>query len=161
MKTSKINPDLEMLAYNLKPLHENMAGLLFTQIVKSNEQMIKENTLWEKNDPNAPRERFVEQVMGKDTSVDKNFTVRITASNLMDAWKRSSSPTNSDDMAKFLKEQGINKKVIKHAYEQMKLAPPGRAKAMVEIAEIKKEIKKLISEDRQQLYQILKSGVIR
>jgi len=59
----------------------------------------------------------------------KNMTTKITADKLTSAWTKAGAPTDSDELYKFLTDQGVNSDVVKTAYQAMKIAPPKDAGA--------------------------------
>jgi len=142
----------ESLKYNLRPLTEGQCALLFKKIATLNHQMITEGIIWEKDDPAAPKQSFMQKVMGKAGEIGKNLTTKTTASKLMTAWTKAGSPADSDALADFLKQQGVNDQVIAQTFSDMKLPKPGSGKTVAEIAAIKKEIAKL---DKQSLMYIM------
>jgi len=142
----------ESLKYNLRPLTEAQCGLLFSKIARLNHQMIIESIIWEKGDPAAPKQSLMQKVIGKAGEIGKNLTTKTTASKLMAAWTKAGSPADSDALADFLKQQGINDQVITQTFGDMKLPKPGSGKTVAEIAAIKKEIAKL---DKQSLMYIM------
>lgn len=157
----KKTPVVEALIYNLKPLNEGMVELLFKRVTATNNQMISEGVIWEKNDPAQPKQSFMQKVMGKASEFGKNLTTKVTASKLMSAWNKAGAPTDSDDIAEFLKGQGVNADVVAQSYQGMKLPPPGKGKSMAEIAAIKKELQALPVPERQQLLALLtKPGAV-
>ena len=146
----------EALQYNLKPLSEAQASLLFRRISETNRTMIAEGVIWEAgNEPEGQKPSFMQKVMGKAGEIGKNLTTKVTASKLMSAWKTAGSPTDSDGLADFLKQQGVNDQVIADTYAGMQLPPPGKGAGMAELANIKKEIEQLGPKTRQQLADFL------
>jgi len=64
-------------------------------------------------------------VGAKAAKVGKNMTTKITADKLNSAWKKAGSPTDSDEIAKILRQQGVSDKVLAPVYKQLgaKLPP--------------------------------------
>lgn len=146
----------EALQYNLKPLTEAQASLLFRRISETNRSMIAEGIIWEAGqEPAGQKPSFMQKVMGKAKDFGKNLTTKVTASKLMSAWKSAGSPSDSDGLADFLKQQGVNDQVIADTYAGMQLPPPGKGAGMTELANIKKEIEQLGPKTRQQLADFL------
>lgn len=61
--------------------------------------------------------------------VGKNLANKTTADKLRAAWTKAGSPTDSDAVYKFLKDQGVDPSVINSAYDSMKLPTPAQAAA--------------------------------
>ena len=146
----------EALLYNLRPLSEAQTAYLFKRITETNHAMITEGVIWEAGEePEGQKPSFMQKVMGKAGEIGKNLTTKVTASKLMSAWKKAGSPTDSDGLADFLKQQGVNDQVIADTYANMQLPPPGKGAGMAELAAIKKEIEQLGPKTRQQLTDFL------
>lgn len=146
----------EALKYNLKPLTEAQVAYLFGKIATTNHDMIAEGVIWEQGqEPEGQKKSLMQKVMGKAGEIGKNLTTKVTASKLMTAWKSAGSPTDSDALADFLKQQGVNDQVVTQTYTGMKLPAPGTAKTTAEIAAIKKEIAMLGPKSAKQLADLL------
>jgi hypothetical protein len=151
----------EALKYNLRPLTEAQCALLFSRISLLNYQMITEGAIWEQGqEPEGQKPSFMQRVMGKAGEIGKNLTTKTTASKLMSAWTKAGSPSDSDSLAEFLKQQGVNDQVITQTFKDMQLPSPGTGKTMAEISAIKKEIAALDPENAKKLMGLLtqKSG---
>lgn len=146
----------EALLYNLRPLSEAQTAYLFKRIAETNHAMITEGVIWEAGEePEGQKPSFMQKVMGKAKDFGKNLTTKVTASKLMSAWMSEGSPSDSDGLADFLKQQGVNDQVIADTYANMQLPPPGKGAGMAELAAVKKEIEQLGPKTRQQLTDFL------
>ena len=58
----------------------------------------------------------------------KNLTTKVTADKLQSAWKKAGSPTDSEDVAKVLKDAGVPDDMVKQVYTDMKVPLPGSPK---------------------------------
>ena len=58
----------------------------------------------------------------------KNLTTKVTADKLQSAWKKAGSPTDSEDLAKVLKDAGVPQDMVKQVYTDMKVPLPGSPK---------------------------------
>jgi len=146
----------EALKYNLRPLTEAQCALLFSKIAQLNHDMITEGVIWEQgNEPEGKKPSFMQKVMGKASEIGKNLTTKTTASKLMSAWKKAGSPADSDSIAEFLKQQGVNDQVVAQTFKDMQLPAPGAGKIQAEIAAIKKEIAALDPESSKKLMGLL------
>jgi len=87
-----------------RPLTEGQVGLMFKSVQQLNE---------------GPMD-WIKKKAG-------NLTTKITADKLMGAWKKAGSPTDSNEVAEFLKGQGVVDDVVAQVYQTMKLPSPGTA----------------------------------
>jgi hypothetical protein len=87
-----------------RPLTEGQVGYMFKQI-----QLLNEGPM--------------DWIKKKAT----NLTTKVTADKLMSAWKKAGSPTDSNEVAEFLKGQGIVDDAVAQVYQTMKLPSPGTA----------------------------------
>lgn len=55
----------------------------------------------------------------------KQATEKITSAKLFASWKLEGSPTDSEELAKFLQGQGVGDDIVKQVYTDMKLPAPG------------------------------------
>lgn len=145
----------EALIYNLRPLTESQIYLMFNKIESRNERMLSEGLLMEKDDPAAPKQGFMQKVMGKVGEFGKNLTTKVTASKLNSAWKKAGSPTDSDELADFLGKQGVNQEVVAGVFKGMRLPAPGTAGTEREIVNIKKELTQLGPETQKQMLAMM------
>lgn len=146
----------EEILYNLRPLSESMAAILFKRVAVTNHRMLSEGIIWEQGqEPEGQKPSFMQKVMGKASEFGKNLTTKVTASKLMSAWKQEGSPPDSDGIAEFLKKQGVNDQVITQTFKDMQLPPPGKGQATAEIADLKKEIAELGPESAKKLMGFL------
>lgn len=95
--------------------------------------------------------------------VGKQATEKVTSAKLMAAWKLEGSPTDSEQLRKFLQDfGGIDAAVVDKVYTDMKL-PTGRqeptpdqeSKAQTAYAQVKDQIKQLNTKQRKQLAALL------
>ena len=66
-------------------------------------------------------------VGAKATKVGKNMTTKVTADKLNSAWKKAGSPTDSDEIAKILRQQGVSDEVLAPVYKQLGAKLPAAA----------------------------------
>ena len=85
-----------------RPLTEGQVGYMFKEIQKLNE---------------GPMD-WIKKKAG-------NLTTKITADKLMSAWNKAGSPTDSNEVAEFLKTQGVVDDTVAQVYQTMKLPSPG------------------------------------
>jgi hypothetical protein len=85
-----------------RPLTEGQVGYMFKEIQKLNE---------------GPMD-WIKKKAG-------NLTTKITADKLMSAWNKAGAPTDSNEVAEFLKTQGVVDDTVAQVYQTMKLPSPG------------------------------------
>lgn len=91
-------------------------------------------------------------------TVGKNLTTKVTADKLNSAWKKAGSPMDSEQLKKFLTDQGVATEVVDKVYTDMKLpAASAAAGAAVSIEEIEKTIMQLNNKQQKQMMAYLKS----
>jgi hypothetical protein len=100
------------------------------------------------------------KVMNKARTVGTNLTTKITADKLNSAWQKARSPTDSNELAKFLEKQGVGADVVNQVYGSMKLPAPGSAAdaPAVDIEAIKKMIATLPTDRKVRLLKSLEKG---
>jgi ribosomal protein L12E/L44/L45/RPP1/RPP2 len=91
-----------------KKLSEGQVYLVFNKIVTRNNYLIIEG-------------RLVEGPMDWLKNKAKNLTTKVTADKLNSAWQKAGSPTDSEQLKKFLTDQGVAKEVVDKVYTDMKL----------------------------------------
>jgi hypothetical protein len=92
-------------------------------------------------------------------AVGKQITNKNTYEKLWASWKLEGSPTDSEELAKFLKGQGVSDEVVGKVYGDMKLPKPGSAPAAgVDIETVKQMIAKLPVDRKARLLTYLLGG---
>ena len=93
----------------------------------------------------------------------KNLTTKVTADKLNSAWQKAGSPTDSEELKKFLTDQGVAVEVVDKVYTDMKLPAAGAAadpeaaaaldpkQAETLYATVKKEILSLDKKSQKQM----------
>ncbi len=97
----------------------------------------------------------------------KNLTTKVTADKLNSAWKKAGSPMDSDQLATFLQDQGVDAGIVDKVYADLKLptasdaagdagdqkAAPGeeKAKGKTDYASIKELVLKLDKKGKQRI----------
>lgn len=116
---SKKTANQEAYYVQKKPLSEGQVYILFDHIVDySHIDMIAE----------GPMDMLKKgaAAVGKGLSwAGKQATEKITSAKLLASWKLEGSPTDSAELAEFLKGQGVEDAVIAASYEAMSLPTPG------------------------------------
>jgi hypothetical protein len=77
----------------------------------------------------------------------KQATEKITSAKLLASWKLEGSPTDSEELAKFLQGQGVGDDIVKQVYTDMKLPVAGAQPAADQPADIE-TVKKMLSKVR-------------
>lgn len=120
-----------------RPLSEGQIYMLFNKIDRQQDMIMEGPMDLLKKGAGA---------VGKAASwVGKQTTEKITSAKLFASWKLEGSPTDSEELAKFLQGQGVSDDIVKQVYTDMKLPAPGSAPAekAVDIETVKQMIQKL------------------
>ena len=97
-----------------KKLSEGQVYLVFNKIVTRNNYLLTEG-------------RLVEGPMDWLKTKAKNLTTKVTADKLNSAWQKAGSPTDSEELKKFLIDQGVATEVVDKVYTTMQLPAAGAA----------------------------------
>jgi len=90
----------------------------------------------------------------------KNLTTKVTADKLNSAWQKAGSPTDSEELKKFLVAQGVATEVVDKVYTTLKLPAAGTDPAAAALdpkqaetlyAKVKKEILTLDKKSQKQM----------
>jgi len=170
----------ESIYRQTRPLSEGQVYFLFNRV-----ETLNEGPLWDKLKDQG--KKAADAVKSKAAEVGSNLTNKVTASKLNAAWKKADSPTDSNELADFLKQQGISDDVIQQVYQTMNIempagqqqepeqdqqasdqqkdqqpaAQPAQQQQVDAVPSVKlviEKIKKLSQEDRTALLQDLKQG---
>jgi hypothetical protein len=132
-----------------KKLSEGQVYLVFNKIVTHNNYLLTEG-------------RLVEGPMDWLKTKAKNLTTKVTADKLNSAWQKAGSPTDSEQLKKFLTDQGVATEVVDKVYATLKLpaagADPAAGAAALDpkqaetlYAKVKKEIVTLDKKSQKQI----------
>ena len=133
-----------------RPLSEGQVYLLLKKIAAT--EQINEGPMdWVKKGAAA---------VGKGIQrVGQNITNKVTYEKLLAGWKLDGSPTDSEELKKFLTSMEISDDIVNKVYTDMKLDTSSSAEtpaaATSGYAEIKKLIMQLNTKDRQRMIQYL------
>ena len=97
-----------------KKLSEGQVYVVFNKIVTRNNYLLTEG-------------RLVEGPMDWLKTKAKNLTTKVTADKLNSAWQKAGSPTDSEELKKFLIDQGVATEVVDKVYTTMQLPAAGAA----------------------------------
>jgi hypothetical protein len=95
-----------------KKLSEGQVYLVFNRIVTRNNYLLTEG-------------RLIEGPMDWLKTKAKNLTTKVTADKLNSAWQKAGSPTDSEELKKFLIDQGVATEVVDKVYTTLKLPAAG------------------------------------
>lgn len=96
--------------------------------------------------------------VGKGLSwVGKQTTEKITSAKLFASWKLEGSPTDSEELAKFLQGQGVSDDIVKQVYTDMKLPAPGSEAAAADVESLKKMLSAMSVDEKVEIYKTLSS----
>ena len=132
-----------------KRLSEGQVYLVFNRVVTRNNYLLVEG-------------RLAEGPMDWLKTKAKNLTTKVTADKLNSAWQKAGSPTDSEQLKKFLTDQGVATEVVDKVYTDMKLPAAGAAadpeaaaldpkQAETLYATVKKEIATLDKKSQKQM----------
>jgi hypothetical protein len=142
-----------------RPLSEGQVYLLLKKI--SQQQELTEGPVWDKVKSGAKNfaKREIDTakgmmgMVGKGLSaVGKQITTNATYPKLLAAWKLEGSPTDSEELKKFLTNYGgITPEVINKVYTDMKLPVPGSEAAAAGIEFVKQMLTKMKTDEKVEL----------
>jgi hypothetical protein len=118
-----------------KPLSEGQVYLVFNRITQLNEG------------PMDAIKGFAGKAMDKVRTVGTNLTTKITADKLNSAWQKAGSPTDSEELKKFLTGQGIDTAMIDTVYKSLKISS---SEASL-YSQVKADLAKLDKKGKQRL----------
>ena len=76
------------------------------------------------SDIKAQAAKIAQRGLSKAQEVGKGLTTRVTASKLMKAWKKAGSPTDSNEIAKLLRDQNVEDGIIKTSFQNTGIEIP-------------------------------------
>ena len=150
MGAAKYAPLKNSIERTGKKLSEGQVYLVFNKIVTRNNYLLVEG-------------RLSEGPMDWLKTKAKNLTTKVTADKLNSAWQKAGSPTDSEQLKKFLTDQGVATEVVDKVYTDMKLPAAGAAtdpaaaaaldpkQAETLYAKVKKEILTLDKKSQKQM----------
>lgn len=95
-------------------------------------------------------------IKSKAATFGKNLTTKVTADKLNRAWQSAGSPTDSEELKKFLGAQGVDAAVIDQVYADLKIKSVPAASAGG-VKELSATIQKLDKKSRQRLLKYLQT----
>jgi hypothetical protein len=156
-----------------KKLSEGQVYLVFNRVCAANDYLLAEGVLKE-----GPMDFFkgaAAKGMQKLQGVGKNLTTKVTADKLNSAWRKSGSPTDSEELKSFLQSQGVDQTVVNTVYSSLKIksekpkADPGAepktgqstagaaqsTNAQTLYAQLKKDVMGLNKKEKQRIFAYL------
>jgi hypothetical protein len=110
-----------------RPLSEGQVYLVFNRVCSINNAMLAEGKLVE--GPMDWAKGLAGKAMSKAKTFGHNLTTKVTADKLNSAWQKAGAPTDSNELAVFLKTQGVSDDVVSNTYRSLKIATPTDASA--------------------------------
>jgi hypothetical protein len=144
-----VKSNTESYYLQTRPLSEGQIYMLFNKIDRR-QDMVMEG-------PMDLLKKGAGAVAKGASWVGKQATEKITSAKLFASWKLEGSPMDSDDLAEFLKGQGVGDNIVKQVYTDMKLPAPGTAKALAQSQSVKDMIAKLSTERKVRLVNYMKN----
>jgi len=90
----------------------------------------------------------VGKLAGKAATVGHNITTKVTADKLNKAWQAAGAPMDSNDLAAFLKTQGVDDQVVNQTFKSMKIKLAGTQSMY---SQVKADLAKLDSKGKKRL----------
>lgn len=134
-------------------LSEGRVYLVFKKVCETNDTLIAKGILTE--GPLDAIKGAAGKAMGYLQTKGKNLTTKVTADKLNSAWQKAGSPTDSEELKKFLGSQGVAADVIDSVYKTLKIAPEKAATGAVDIEQVKQMISKLPTDRKARLLKFL------
>jgi len=125
-----------------RPLSEGQVYLVFNKVVQLNEGPL---------DAIKGAAGKAADWVGKKAT---NLTTKITADKLNSAWQKAGSPTDSEELKKFLTQQGVESNVVDSVFTSMKISD----EAVVDIEQVKAMITKLPADRKARLLKYLQKN---
>jgi len=110
-----------------RPLSEGQVYLVFNRVCLINNAMLAEGKLVE--GPMDWAKGLAGKAIGKVKTFGHNLTTKVTADKLNSAWQKAGAPTDSNELAAFLKTQGVSDDVVTNTYRSLKIATSADASA--------------------------------
>ena len=131
-----------------RPLSEGQVYLLFKRI--SQQQLIMEAGFLDKAKELGGK--AMSKVGGAINRVGQNITNKVTYEKLLAGWKLDGSPTDSEELKKFLTSMEISDDIINKVYTDMKISSgQSDAKSQTLYMQVKDRISKLDKKGRQRI----------
>jgi hypothetical protein len=131
----------ESINQTQRPLSEGQVYLVFNRITQLNE---------------GPMD-WVKDKAGKAADWAKtkgtNLTTKITADKLNSAWQKAGSPTDSEELKKFLTTQGVDAAIVDGVYKSLKIKSGVAATSLY--AQVKTDLAKVDKKGKQRLMAYL------
>lgn len=130
-------PKQESLQRTTRPLSEGQVYLVFNRVEQLQES------------PMDAIKGAVGKAAGWVNTKAGNLTTQVTADKLNSAWQKAGSPTDSMELANFLKAQGIDDAITSQVFKGMKIPTGGGATSLY--AQVKADLAKLDSKGKKRL----------
>lgn len=130
-------PKQESLQKAVRPLSEGQVYLVFNRV-----EQLQEG-------PMDAIKGAVGKAAGWVNTKAGNLTTQVTADKLNSAWQKAGSPTDSMELANFLKAQGIDDAITSQVFKGMKIPTGGGATSLY--AQVKADLAKLDSKGKKRL----------
>ncbi len=130
----------ESIQRKQRPLSEGQVYLVFKRLDEGPMDAIK---------------GFAGKVADKARTVGTNLTTKITADKLNSAWQKAGAPTDSEELKKFLTDQGVDTAAIDTVYKSLKISTGNEQAATSLYSQVKADLAKLDKKGKQRLASYL------
>jgi hypothetical protein len=149
-KAKALLQNMESIEHAGHRLSEGQVYLVFKQVCTTNDTFIAEGKLLE--GPLDAIKGLAGKAMDKARTVGTNLTTKVTADKLNSAWQKAGSPTDSEELKKFLTSQGVDAGVVDTVYKTLKIKATGATSLY---AQVKTDLAKVDKKGKQRLMAYL------
>lgn len=146
-----------------KLVTRSMAAAAKESVELKHDQIV---SLFNKIEDDVITEGILDTIKGKVQQFGKNLTTKVTADKLNSAWKSAGAPTDSNQLANFLKQQGVGSDIISKAYSTLGIEAPSQASAQapnqsqkggtqINIDDLAKQIAQLKPKEQKEIMALL------
>lgn len=153
-RAAELLKNMESVQKPGRRLSEGQVYMIFDRVCRKNHALIQEGVLQE--GPLDAIKGAAGKALGYLQTKGKNLTTKVTADKLNSAWQKAGSPTDSDELSKFLQSQGVNQKVIDQVYTDLKIGadtsePESTPAAAMDVEQVKSMVMKLPTDRKVRL----------
>ena len=149
-KAAALLKSMESTVHVGHQLSEGQVYLVFKQVCTTNDTFIAEGKLLE--GPFDAIKGLAGKAVDKAKTIGTNLTTKVTADKLNSAWQKAGSPTDSEELKKFLTGQGVDAGVVDTVYKTLKIKATGATSLY---AQVKTDLAKVDKKGKQRLMAYL------
>lgn len=153
-RAAELLKNMESVKKTGRRLSEGQVYMIFDRVCRKNHALIAEGILQE--GPLDAIKGAAGKALGYLQTKGKNLTTKVTADKLNSAWQKAGSPTDSDELSKFLQSQGVNQTVIDQVYGDLKIGsgtsePESTPATSMDVEKVKAMVMKLPTDRKVRL----------